>query len=195
MNIPRSVLAAMSLLLLAACFPPTTTHPVGSTTGLKLDPALNGTWKADPPTAGERGTFYHFLPKLDGTLTVLIVQSGDEPDGDWNLVDLKTGKAGANRFMNAQLLSSDGKPEEGSPGGTIPVLYRFDAKGHLILYLTDEAATKAAIRAGKLKGTIEKGDYGDAVITSDPAALDKFMASPAAAAIFVKPFATLHKID
>ncbi len=195
MNILRPAVAAFALLALAACYPPTTTHPVGTTAGFKLDPVLSGTWKADPPEPSERGAFYHFLPKLDGTLTVLIVQSGDEPDGDWNLVELTTGKAGANRFMNARLLSSNGKPEEGSPGGTIPVLYRIDAKGRITLYLTDETATKAAIKAGKIKGTIGKGDSGDAVITADPAALDKYMASSAAAALFTKPFSTLHKID
>lgn len=195
LNTLRSGLAALSLLFLAACFPPTTTHPVGTIAGLKLDPVLNGTWQADPASKDERGVFLHFLPKLDGSLTVLMVQSGDEPDGDWNLIELTNGKSGSNRYMNARLLMSNGKPDEGSPGGTIPLLYRLDAQGRLLLYIMNEDRAKAAIKAGKIKGTIEKGDYGDAVITADPAALDKFMASPAALTLFVKPFFTLHKID
>jgi hypothetical protein len=191
----RLAVAALALLALAACFPPTTSHPVGTTSGLKLDPVLNGTWKADPASRDERGVFLHFLPKLDGTLTALMVQTGDEPDGDWNLIELTNGKAGANRYMNARLLMSNGKPDEGSPGGTIPLLYRVDAKGRLLLYIMNEDRAKAAIKAGEIKGTIGEGDSGDAVITADPAALDKFMASPAALSLFVKPFFTLHKID
>jgi hypothetical protein len=194
LNILRSALAAMSLLLLAACFPPTTSHPVGTIAGLKLDPVLNGTWKADPANRDERGVFLHFLPKLDGTLTVLMVQSGDEPDGDWNLIALTTGKAGANSFMNARLISSNGKADEGSPSGTIPILYRLDSKGRLLLYLLNEDRTKAAIKAGKINGTVEKGEYGDAVITADPATLDKFLASPTLDLV-AAPFFILHKID
>jgi hypothetical protein len=194
-SIVRSALAAMALLLLAACYPPTTTHPVGTTAGLKLDPVLNGTWKADPASRDERGAFLHFLPKLDGSLTVLMVQTGDEPDGDWSLIELTNGKAGNNRYMNARLVMSNGKAEDDSPGGTIPLLYRFDSQGHLMLYMMNEDRTKAAIKAGQITGTIGKGDSGDAVITADPVALDKFMASPAALALFVKPFFTLHKID
>lgn len=195
MNILRSALAATVLLALAACYPPTSSHPVGSTSGLKLDPALTGLWKADPPDPGERGAYFHFLPKLDGTLSIIIVQSGQEPDADWNLIASTTGTAGANRYINARLLSSDGKPEEGSPPGTIPVLYRFDAKGRLLLYLMNEDRTKAAIKAGKIKGTVGEGDTGDAVITEDAATLDKFMASPAAIELFVKPFFTLHRME
>jgi len=187
--------AALAVLTLAACYPPITSHPVGTTTGLKLDPILNGTWKADPASRDERGVFIHFLPKLDGTLTALMVQTGDEPDGDWNLIELTNGKAGANRYMNARLLMSNGKADEGSPSGTIPILYRLDSKGRLLLYLLNEDRAKAAIKSGKITGTTGEGDSGDAVITADPVALDKFMASPAALSLFVKPFFTLHKID
>jgi len=194
-NILRSALAALAFLLLAACYPPTTSHPVGSTSGLKLDPALTGLWKAPPNDPDERGTYLHFLPKLDGTLTIIMVQSGDKPDADWSQIAATTGKAGANRYMNAQLLGSDGKPDKGSPGGTVPVLYRFDAKGRLMLYLMNEDRTKAAIKAGKIKGTVGKGEYGDAVITLDAPSLDRFMASPAALALFAKPFLTLHRME
>jgi len=97
--------------------------------------------------------------------------------------------------MNARLLMSNGKADEGSPSGTIPILYRLDSKGRLLLYLLNEDRAKAAIKSGKITGTTGEGDSGDAVITADPVALDKFMASPAALSLFVKPFFTLHKID
>ena len=195
MNSLRSALAALALVALAACYPPTSTHPVGSTTGLKLDPALTGLWKADPPSSGERGAYFHFLPKLDGTLTIIIVQSGNEPDGDWNQVATTTGTAGANHYINARLLTNEGQPDPGGGAGTIPVLYRFDAKGRLLLYLMNEAATKDAIKAGKIAGTLGEGSSGDAVITADAAALDRFMATKASAALFTQPTFTLHRME
>ncbi|HXC56136.1 MAG TPA: hypothetical protein VNU97_12635 [Rhizomicrobium sp.] len=188
MNGFRAALALAAALLLSACYPPTTSHPVGTTVGLTLDPALTGLWEnAVVANPDERGLYFHFLPTLDGKLTVLMVQSGDKPDADWNVVELTTVKLGANRFMNARLTMSDGKPDEGAPKGTIPLLYRIDAKDRMTLFLMDEKAVKAAILAGKIKGTIEKGDMGDAVITADPAALDKFMQTPAGLALFAKP--------
>ena len=64
----------------------------------------------------------------------------------------------------------------------------------LTLSLMDEKPTKDAIRAGKIKGTPGQGDMGDAVITADARALDAFFKSPAAAALFAKPFFTLRKM-
>jgi hypothetical protein len=190
----RLSLAALAVLALAACYPPTTSHPIGTSAGLKPDPVLTGLWKGHPPDPKEAGGYFHFLPQEDGSITVILVESGEKPDGDWNLITLTTGKAGANRFMNARMLSSNGKPETGAPSGTVPVLYRLDGKGRMTLYLMDETATKAAITAGKIKGTIEKGSMGDATITADPAELDAFMQSPEALALFDKPFFILRKM-
>ncbi|MGZ5933362.1 MAG: hypothetical protein ACXWLV_01485 [Rhizomicrobium sp.] len=191
----RLAVAAFAALALAGCYPPTTNHPIGTTTGLRPDPVLVGLWKGVPPDPGERGGYFHFLPQLDGTITVILVQAGDKPDGDWNLITTTTGKAGANRFMNVRMLSSNGKPEEGAPTGTVPVLYRIDARGEMTLYMMDETATGAAITSGQVKGVVEKGAYGDVIITADPKALDKFMQGPAAIALFKKPFFTLHRME
>ena len=37
------------------------------------------------------------------------------------------------------------------------LLYRFGKDGRLMLYLLDEDATRAAIKAGKIKGEIDPG--------------------------------------
>ena len=190
-----AALALAAALILSACYPPTTSHPAGGATATTPDPALLGLWKGRrPDSGGERGAYFHFLARLDGTITAVMVQTGREPDGDYAVFTLTTVKLGANRFMNATLLSSDGKPEDG-PHGTVPVLYRIDAKGTLTLFLMDEAATKAAIKAGKIKGTVESGPYGDAVITAEPAVLDKFLQSPAGLALFDKPFFAMKKVE
>jgi hypothetical protein len=195
MKTVRLLLLAAAMAALAACYPPVTSHPVGSTSGLKPDPVLDGLWKGQPHDTSERGVYFHFLPRPDGTITLITVATGDKPDADWDAITMTTGRAGNNRFMNIRLVSDNGKPEKDPPAGTIPVLYRLDAKGQMTIWLTDENATKDAIKSGKLKGTIGKGDYGDAVITADPATLDRFMASPAGRALYPKPFFTLKRME
>ncbi len=197
MRAPRFAFAALAALTLAACYPPATSHPVGTTAGAwKADPALVGLWKSPPDPSGARGVYVHFLPRMDGTTVAIMVQTGNEPDGDWYEVDLTTAKLGANRFMNARLVMGDGKePDADGPAGTSPMLYRIDAKGTLTITAMDEAATKAAIKAGVLKGDPGQGTDGDAIITADAATLDKFMLSPAGLALFKKPMLVLRKME
>lgn len=188
--------AAAAMLLLAACFPPTTTHPVGSTTATANDPALTGLWrgKSDQST-DDRGLYFHFLPTSDNTITVVMVQAGPEPDGDWMIASITTATLGGNHIMNAQIKFSDGKAEEDSREGTIPLLYRFEGPNRLVLYLMDEDATKAAIQAHKITGTVEQGQFGDAVITAPSKDLDAFLATKKGAALFGERFATLTKME
>ena len=188
--------ALLAVLALSACYPPTTSHPVGTTVETKSDPALVGLWKGTPEDKTARGIYIHFLPMLDGTISAILVQSGNEPDGDWYYVKLTTARLGANRFLNARMLIGDGTAEASDLAkGTVPLLYRFDAKGRLLIFSMDEDATKAAILSGKIKGTVEKGQMGDAVITADPKALDKFLQSPAGLKLFSKPMFVLTKME
>ena len=80
-------------LLLQACLPPATSHPVGSTVGLRNDPALTGLWRGrmESDSADERGVYFHFLPKSGNSITVVLVQAGDKPDGDWSVASITTG--------------------------------------------------------------------------------------------------------
>lgn len=179
----HAVLAAVVALLLAACYPPTTTHIPGK---IARDTRLVGLWTAK--IEGEsRPAYFHFLPQEDGTVTAVMVESGDKPGGDYSAYSITTSKAGANMLMNVRVLTSNGKPDnsEVTPAGrTIPLLYRFDAKGQLTLAIMNERATKDAIKAHKIAGTVGQGDTGDAVINADPATLEKFFASKEALALF-----------
>jgi hypothetical protein len=183
--------ALIAVLALAACYPPVTRTPVGTTAGLKPDMALAGTWKG-VDSDGKPG-YFHFLVQADGSMTAVIVASGPKAE-DWNAATLTTARVGANRIMNARLLSSNGK-NENAPPGTVPVLYRIDQKGTLTLAMMDEPAVKRAIADGKIKGTIEKGEFGDVTITGDAKTIDALFASPDIAHLFAKPFFTLHKVD
>ena len=186
----RALLGLLMVFSLGACYPPSTSNPVGKTAGLKPDPALTGLWKGTS-AQGETG-YFHFLPQDNGTITVLLIAGTDK---EWMLVTATTATLGPNHLMNARLVSSNGIAETGGPKGTFPVLYQFDGKSGLKLSLLDERKVKAALKAGQLAGTGYKTNLDDAVITADPATLDRFLQSPAGATLFDKPFFTLKKVE
>ncbi len=185
-------LALVAVLALAACYPPVTLHPIGTTAGVQQDPVLSGTWKGTD-AQGKPG-YVHFLARDNGAATMVVLLPA-QGSGDVVIAVVTSVRFGHFGYLNARLTEANGEELKDQPPGTVPVLYRLDAKGTLTLALMDETATKAAIAAGRIKGTAEKGETGDAVITADPKALDAFFASPAAAALFAAPFFTLHKVD
>lgn len=197
MRIAPFFVAIAAAFLLSACYPPITTHPVGTTAGITNDAALAGLWRGKSDTAGDnRDIYFHFLPQGDNSMTVVMVQAGTQPDGDWSVASVTTATLGNNHIMNAQMQFSDGKPDDDEPAnGTVPVLYRFEGPNRVMLYLMDEDATKAAIRAHAITGTVEEGQFGDATITAPPKELDTFMASRRGAGLFREHFATLTRID
>ena len=191
MNRTMRMLSLLAALALAACYPPITTHPIGTTRGLAPDPALTGLWKGT--NSDGKPSYIHFLQQSDGLTVAVIVDAGPKAE-DWMVANLTTARLGVNRVMNAKLLWTNDKPED-EPPGTVPVLYRIDAKGTLTLALMDEDKVKASIADGKIKGTVEKGTMGDAIITADPKALDALFSTPDVAHLFAKPFLTLHRVD
>ncbi len=188
----KYVLALAATLALAACYPATTSHPIGTTMGAKSDLALLGDWKGKDHDG--RPSYIHILAAPNGSnFAVLIPSSGHA--SDIMLVTLTSVRFGGFGYMNAKLAIEAGRPAPDQPPGTVPVLYRVDPKGTLTLALMDEKAVKDAVTAHRLKGTIEKGQFGDVTITEDPAALDKFMTSPAGRKLFVEPFFTGRRLD
>jgi hypothetical protein len=185
-----AVLAA--ILLAAACLPVSTSVPVGTTVGMTADPALTGIWKGHGQKPSQI-LYVSFFPKDDGTLTALM-QSAGGTDAGWATYGLQTTTLGANKFMNAHELLSDGKPADGVEAQKVfPVLYRVNGDGALVIYLLDEKRTAAAIRGGKIAGTVEPGNDGDIAITAPAADLDAFMQTPAGRALFVKPLAIFKR--
>jgi hypothetical protein len=186
----RIALTLAAALALSGCYD-TTTHPLGTTAGIKPDPVLTGTW-AGVDSNGKPG-YFHFLPQSDGSITVIIVEDG-KIDNDWNVGAITTTKLGANRLMNARLVQGNGKPVTDQPPGTVPVLYRIDAKGTLTVALPHEETMRDAVKAGRIKGHAEDGAYGDVTITADPKTLDAFFARPDIDKLFSTPFFTLHRV-
>ncbi|HEY1633007.1 MAG TPA: hypothetical protein VGF56_16940 [Rhizomicrobium sp.] len=179
-------------LLAAACLPVTTTTPVGTTTGLSADPALTGMWKGhgDKPS----DTIYAFFFPQSGATTSAVLLRSAAKDGGWGHYTFETTTLGQYKFMNAHEISSDGKPSDAAAAQkTFPLLYRVNGDGALVIYLVDEKRAKAAIKAGKIQGTIDPTDYGDVVLTAAGADLDAFLQTPDGRALFVKPLAILKK--
>jgi len=186
-------LALVAVLALAACYPPVTTHPVGSTMGLKADPVLSGTWKG--AGTDKKPVYLHFLTRTYGPDTLAVIVPARGEASDLIVVSFTTARLGAASYLNVRFAQADGKPVAGQPAGTVPVLYRIDAKGTLTMALMDENAVKAAIAAGRIKGTVGAGTDGDATLTGDAKSTDALFASPAVLRLFHAPFLTLHKVD
>jgi hypothetical protein len=139
-------------------------------------------------------TLYFFPQQGAGTTALLVTPPAGKDAGSWSSFSVTTAQLGANHFINARELIDNGKPAEGKLANTVfPLLYRIGANKSLTLYLLDEKKTAAAITAGKLKGTVEKGDYGDVAVTEDAASLDALMATKAGAALFGPPLMVMRK--
>lgn len=192
MKFLRLAAVLCTALIATACLPVTTTTPVGSTVGFKPDPALVGLWKGHGQTITQT-TYFSFFPRDDGTITVLG-QTPDGKDTGWGVYTVQTATLGQYRFMNAREVSSDGKPADDTESKkAFPLLYRINGDGALVIYLLDEKKTAAAIKAGKIAGTIEPGADGDIVLTAAAADLDAFFQTPDGRALFVKPLVILKR--
>jgi len=178
--------------LLGGCLPVTSKTPVGTTTGLGADAALYGTWKGHDDKAEEKGAvFVHFMKAKDGSIAAATISALGEPGDGWQIYRLRTATLGASHYINAQLTQDNS--DTSLKNANFPLLYVLKGRT-LSLYILDEDKVKAAIKAGKIKGTIEPGDSGDAVISEDAAALDAFFAKPQAAALF-KPMLVLKRVE
>lgn len=186
---------AIAAVALAGCLPVTTKTPVGTTVGLAADPALIGSWKGQSPDAKQKQDgFFHFLLAKDGSLSVAMVFAAGTSDDGWSVFNARTATLGKNRYLNAAMTFDKDEPVKGAlKGVTFPVLYVVKGKT-LTLYLLDEDKAKAAIKAGKIAGTVEPGTSGDVTITADAKELDAFMARPEAKDLF-KLLIVLKKVE
>jgi len=190
----RFACLGLAALLLAACLPVTTDHPVGSTVGFKPDPALIGLWKGRGDSKDDKDGYFAFLRNEDGSMTAMLVTF--ESDGDqWNVYEADVATLGTNHIMSVRLKSEDGKPaNEEDARQIIPIRYDIGKDGKLTLSLLDDKATTAAIKAGRIKGTAREGSEDDCHITADPKELDAFFATKEGAALFSAKLVVLTKV-
>jgi hypothetical protein len=197
LNLLRIALVALVGLGAAACLPVTSKTPMGTTSPSMItpEPGLAGVWKGRM-AAGDTFSYFTFFPQEDGTMSAVIVTPPSPKDkGGWGAFTLQTVTLGPNHFMNVRETIDEGKPGSGTMAdNTVPVLYRLNGDGALVLYIIDETAAKNAIKTGKIAGTIDPGEYGDIALTATPGDLDAYMASPGGRALFVKPLAILRRV-
>jgi hypothetical protein len=196
MKAVRIAFVLIAALAATACLPVATKSPIGTTQGFVMDPSLIGTWEG--AANGEKAqSWFHFLPGKENTImAVVVTPAGDTDSGGYGAFALQTVKLGGNWFMNAQEVSDNGNiANDKTAQSTTPLRYTIGDDGKLTLYMLDEKATAAAIKAGKIQGTIEPGQDGDVTITSEPDDLDAFFQTPEGVALFSKQFAVLTKVD
>jgi hypothetical protein len=192
----RVAAALIAASILAACLPVTSKTPIGTTAGIKPDPGLYGVWKGRDKD-GDTPGYMSFLKNDDGSMTAILVTPPAGTDGgEWEVFSLSTATLGGHHFMHVRELQVNGKTDE-SPLGTdgFPILYKVSGE-KLLLFLLDEKSVADAIKAGRLKGTIEPGEAGDVHLSSDAASLDSLFQTAEGIALFNKnPLITLRKID
>ncbi len=191
----RTVAAICGILLAAACYPVTTSAPVGTSVGFSADPVLAGLWRAEMAHSKDEVVYFHFLPMEDGSFKVVIVSGGEKLNGEWSVVRVTAASLGASHFLNAEMVFNNGKREKDASHGTVPLLYHAEPDGSVNLFLISEDKAKEAIQSGEVAGTIEPGDIGDVTLTAEPDDLDKFFATEDGAALFTEKFATLTKVS
>jgi len=192
----RALLAAVLLAFgLSACV--AVKEPVGTSVGYANDPALEGTWRGKSGEDKPEG-YYHVLPNDDATMTVIgfAPKNGDDK-ASWGTLSLTTVTLGPNRYMNVRETSEDGgPPKDKAASDSIPLLYRIDGD-RLSIFTLDEKKVAAAIRAGRIQGTITPNKMGamqfDTVaITADGQHLDAFLKRADAAELFA-PVMQMHR--
>ncbi len=171
--------------------------PVGTSVGCANDPALEGTWRGKSGDDKPDG-YYHVLLNDDATMTVVgfAPKNGDDK-ASWGTLALTTVRLGPNRYMNLHETSEDGGPPKNKPASdSIPLLYRIDGDT-LSVFTLDEKKVTAAIRAGRIAGTLTPikvmGVTIESVaITADGPHLDAFLKRADAAELF-EPVMTMHR--
>lgn len=183
----KLVLASILAVSLAGCLPVTSQTPVGTTAGLGTDRSLIGVWRGKM-LDNKNASYITFLAgKNDAKITAVAVTptAGDE-SGGYGGFEISTSVLAGNHYMNVKEIHEGKISEDAQQNAekSFPVLYRFHGKNRLSLLLLNEERTAAAIRAGKIKGTVEEGTYGDVILTADAAELDAFFKSHEAAELF-----------
>ena len=115
----RVLVAACAACLAAACYPVTTTSPVGTSVGSSTDPALAGLWRAEMAQSNDEVVYFHFLPMDNGSFKVVIVSGGEKLNGEWSVVRVQAASLGDHHFLISEMVFNNGKRESDPSRGTV----------------------------------------------------------------------------
>jgi len=174
-------LARLCSLLLAACLllppagcVPTSRFPLTDRDPLQADPGVTGDWFHRE--AGQTLHLHVGRGKQPGSLRLVLV----EVDAD-GLLDVTrwighVSRLGSHRFLNL----IEVPPETATPGYLF-VKYRVQGD-RLCLAVASNKGFEEAIRAGRLRGSVEEEPYGSKVrVTEEPEGLQRFVLENAGA--------------
>ena len=179
----RNVLVAtlsIFCLLLSACGEVNSPFPLSQPGEQENDERLSGVWtyqgKYDQ-------VFYHISKEKEGWLEGVLVSSNH--DGGLGLVTFQalTTQIGEDHFVNIRNYrrfkkSATGPPEKPVPEGGLYWIFIYEISGEGILYLRfmDYEYVEASVKAGRIEGNKEEGEYnGRIVFTGNPENLIQFI--------------------
>ena len=167
--------------LLSGCLPESK-NPISSPRDSFLDTRLEGAWEAREENGPS--DFYHFRRQKTAPW-IRIVGIGQDGTKGLSVItyDALSTRLGAHTFLSFRALSEDGKI--GRAGYSF-ARYDFDWRGRLRIYaLVSESELGAAVRSGKLRGTV-KGTSSDAHVklTDTSARIAAFIAASDAKKLF-----------
>jgi hypothetical protein len=178
--------------ILTACLPVSSSSPLGTTVSPTPAPLLTGMWKGRLGTSAS-AAYITIYPAHDGMRKIVVLAPpapGDE--GGSMVFEARAAMLGRNTYLDAREIDDERKAPKAKH---VPVLYRINGDGFLVLYLIDEKAARMSIEKGAIAGTVEAGEFGDIRITADPATLDRFFASNAGRALFTRPLGILQRVN
>ena len=174
------LLLAAACLLFAGCLPESI-NPLSTSATSAIDPRFEGVYQEvrKDKDAKDGSAFWHFHYRgasdtakgvRRSTTQLEIVGLSHEPKGG-----LETGryKALATKIAGHEYLSFIGLPEDGAKKSREHynfARYEVTWRGDLRIWLANESAFVAAVKAGQLRGKVTSSKFGDSVTLTDTTA-------------------------
>ncbi|MGB0747602.1 MAG: hypothetical protein ACPGO3_02560 [Magnetospiraceae bacterium] len=174
MVFPRQGFALLLIMVLGGCLPEFT-HPIAVPDATTPDPRLISAWQGHDD---DEIVYMHLVNREDGGLDALMIQYGEdqgEPSAGWDQMIAYTAHLGTHDYLSVR------DPDESE----VYLLVRYVIDGDsLTLWLADEDGFEAAIRDGKIAGTLPKKEFASAKITASTAELAAFLSAADPATLF-----------
>ncbi|MHB8877885.1 MAG: hypothetical protein ACYC8T_29680, partial [Myxococcaceae bacterium] len=164
-------LVALCAAAVASCGPPESKNPLSDPAQARVDPRLTGLWAGE--VNGSAATL-QFFPKKGAYVDVVLVgDDGDKGAAVLTFDAFPTALAGKS-YLNLRAKTFAGPYGENPSLAAEYIFARYEVgkDGALTLWTMDDAPVKAAVKAGKLKGTAGEST---AKLTASTAELAEFV--------------------
>ena len=194
-------LLAGAVLLLAGCLPESK-NPLSTPATSTIDARLEGIYRQDREKSSDdlEGWHFHYrgVPTAGGSrvtpsLEVLDVTHMKNGGLRGNAYHALTTHLGGHDYISFVELGTSGKKGKAAPYSF--ARYEVDWAGNLRVWLASPQALEAAIKAGKLHGTVVPHKFGDDIFIADSTeGLAAFVAASDPAILFGGKPLVLHRI-